>query len=63
MIGKSARKLLTKVPLSNNTASHRIYHISDDFNDQLVGKIKEIIFRLQLDEATDINKDAYFNDI
>lgn len=30
MIGESAGKILSKVPLSNNTISRRIHHMSDD---------------------------------
>jgi hypothetical protein len=36
MIGESAGKLLSKVPLSNNTISRRIQHIAEDLNDQLI---------------------------
>ena len=60
MIGVSAGKLLSKVPLSNNTISRRIKHIAEDLNDQLIEKIKGKEFGLQLDEATDNNKDAHF---
>jgi predicted transcriptional regulator len=38
MITESARKLLSKVPLSNNTISRRIQHIAEDLNDQLIEK-------------------------
>jgi hypothetical protein len=38
MIGESAGKLLSKVPLSNNTISRRIQHIAEDLNDQLIEK-------------------------
>jgi hypothetical protein len=38
MIGESAGKLLSKVPLSHNTISHRIQHIAEDLNDQLTEK-------------------------
>jgi hypothetical protein len=38
MIGESAGKLLSKVPLSNNTISRRIQHIAKDLNDQLIEK-------------------------
>jgi hypothetical protein len=38
MIGESAGKLLSKVSLSNNTISHRIQHIVEDLNDQLIEK-------------------------
>lgn len=59
MIGESAGKILSKVPLSNNTISRRIHHMADDLSDQLIEKLKEKAFGLQLDEATDINKDAH----
>jgi hypothetical protein len=32
MIGESAGKLLSKVPLSNNTISRRIQHMAEDLN-------------------------------
>jgi hypothetical protein len=38
MIGESAGKLLSKVPLSNNTIRSRMQHIAEDLNDQLIGK-------------------------
>jgi hypothetical protein len=38
MIGGSAGKLLSKVPMSNNTISCRIQHIAEDLNDQLIEK-------------------------
>ncbi|XP_075048007.1 zinc finger BED domain-containing protein 5-like [Mixophyes fleayi] len=59
MVGESAGKLLSKVPLSNNTMSRRIQHMAEDLNDQLIEKIKGKEFALQLDEATDSNKDAH----
>jgi hypothetical protein len=33
MTGKSTGKLLSKVPFSNNTISHRIQHIAEGIND------------------------------
>jgi hypothetical protein len=59
MIGESAGKLLSKVPLSNNTISRRIQHIAEDLNDQLIEKFKGKEFGLQLDGAADNNNDAY----
>jgi hypothetical protein len=59
MVGESAGKLISTVPLSNNTISRRIHHIAEDLNDQLIEKMKGKEFGLQLDEATDSNKDAH----
>jgi hypothetical protein len=59
MIGESAGKLLAKVPLSNNTINRRIQHIAEDYNGQLIEKLKGKEFGLQLDEATDNNKDVH----
>lgn len=56
---KSAAKLKT-IPLSNDTIARRICDISNDLEDQLIQKIKEIRFALQVDEATDSNKDSLF---
>jgi hypothetical protein len=36
MIGESAGKLLSRAPLFNSTISHRIQHIAEDLNDQLI---------------------------
>jgi hypothetical protein len=60
IIGESAGKLLSKVPLSNNTISRRMQHIAEDLNDQLIVKLKGKEFGLQLDEATDNKNDAHF---
>lgn len=49
MIGESAGKLLSKVPFSNNTISRRIHHIADNLNDQLIEKLQENVFWLQLE--------------
>jgi hypothetical protein len=40
IIGESAAKLLSKVPLSINTISRRIQHIAEDLNDKLIEKEK-----------------------
>ncbi len=59
MIGENAGKLLSNIPLSNNTINRRIQHMAQDLNDQLIEKMKGNEFGLQLDEATDSNKDAH----
>jgi hypothetical protein len=51
MIGESAGKLLSKVPLSNKSISRRIQHIMEYFNDLLIEKLKRKEFGLQLDDA------------
>ena len=61
MIGESVAQKLKAVTLSNNTISRRIDKISYDINDQLVAKMRENEFNLQLEEATTSTskKDAY----
>ncbi|GFU72700.1 SCAN domain-containing protein 3 [Trichonephila clavipes] len=46
--------------LSNDTVSRRIDDISEDVEQQLFGKLRDKLFSIQLDEATDSNKDAHF---
>jgi protein involved in ribonucleotide reduction len=50
---------LKNIPLSNHTISRRFQDISDNINDQLIDKLRNNNFAIQLDEATDSNKDAY----
>lgn len=45
--------------MSKNTISHRINDISDNINEQLINKLKDNNFSIQLNEATDCNKDAH----
>ena len=58
LIGESVANQLKNIPLSNNTISRRIQDISDNINDQLIDKLRKKNFAIQLDEATDNNKDA-----
>ncbi|KFM73138.1 hypothetical protein X975_03192, partial [Stegodyphus mimosarum] len=46
--------------LSNDAVARRIDDIAEDVQQQLFGKLGEKLFSLQLDEATDSNKDAHF---
>ncbi|GFU91207.1 uncharacterized protein TNCV_4925371 [Trichonephila clavipes] len=48
------------IPLSNDTVSRRIDDIAEDVEQQLFGKLRDKLFSIQLDEATDSNKDAHF---
>ncbi|XP_008186758.1 zinc finger MYM-type protein 6-like [Acyrthosiphon pisum] len=59
LIGESVANQLKNITLSNNTISRRIQDISDNINDQLIDKLRNKNFAIQLDEATDNNKDAY----
>ncbi|GFW16654.1 zinc finger BED domain-containing protein 5 [Trichonephila clavipes] len=47
-------------PLSNDTVSRQIDDIAEDVEQQLFGKLRDKLFSIQLDEATDSNKDAHF---
>ncbi|KAL4107468.1 hypothetical protein QTP88_017810 [Uroleucon formosanum] len=59
LIRESVANRLKNIPLSNNTISRQIQDISDNINDQLIDKLRNKNFAIQLDEATDNNKDAY----
>ncbi|KAL4107763.1 hypothetical protein QTP88_018055 [Uroleucon formosanum] len=59
LIGESVANQLKNISLSNNTISRRIQDISDNINDQLIDKLRNKNFAIQLDEAIDNNKDAY----
>ncbi|GFW01680.1 zinc finger BED domain-containing protein 5 [Trichonephila clavipes] len=60
MFGDNFTKELQSIPLSNDTVSRRIDDISEDVEQQLFGKLRDKLFSIQLDEATDSNKDAHF---
>ncbi|GFV32805.1 zinc finger MYM-type protein 6 [Trichonephila clavipes] len=60
MFGDDFAKELQSIPLSNDTVSRRIDDIAEDVEQQLFGKLRDKLFSIQLDEATDSNKDAHF---
>lgn len=55
MLGNAAAKHLMNIPLSSTTISRRILNLAEDIKDQLVDKLKDKEFSLQLYEATDSN--------
>ena len=55
--GECAKKL-KQIPLSNNTISRRIGEISNDIKAQLLDRLKQTYFAIQLDESTDIASQA-----
>ncbi|GFV29919.1 zinc finger MYM-type protein 6 [Trichonephila clavipes] len=59
MSGDNFAKDLQSIPLSNDTVSRRI-DIAEDVEHQLFGKLRDKLFSIQLDEATDSNKDSHF---
>ncbi|XP_072229039.1 zinc finger BED domain-containing protein 5-like [Leuresthes tenuis] len=60
MLDETSAAKLKAVPLSNDTIARRIWDISSDLEEQLIEKLKESRFALQVDKATDSNKDCLF---
>ncbi|GFW72853.1 protein FAM200B [Trichonephila clavipes] len=60
MFGDNFAKELQSIPLSNDTVSRRIDDIAEDVEQLLFGKLRDKLFSIQLEEATDNNKDAHF---
>ncbi|KFM77863.1 SCAN domain-containing protein 3, partial [Stegodyphus mimosarum] len=59
MCGDESSKKLQKIPLSNDTIRLRINDMSFDIKNQLISAIKIAgLFSIQLDETTDVSKDA-----
>lgn len=59
MLGEQSANKLRSIPLADNTVGRRISDISDDLCDQLTDVLKYSHFGLQVDEATDVVKDAH----
>ncbi|XP_077285254.1 zinc finger BED domain-containing protein 5-like [Arctopsyche grandis] len=59
MFGESYAKQLRQIPLADNTVGRRINDISEDIWDQLISRLCTSKFAIQVDEATDIAKDAH----
>ncbi|GFW65129.1 zinc finger BED domain-containing protein 5 [Trichonephila clavipes] len=60
MFGDNFAKELQSIPLSNDTVSRRSDDIAEDVEQLFFGKLRDKLFSIQLDEATDSNKDAHF---
>ena len=59
MCGEASAQQLKKIPLSDNTVARRIEEIGKDLCDQLLNVLRTSQFGLQVDEATDVAKDAH----
>ena len=59
MIGEGAAEKLKLAPLSIDTVCRRIGDMALDIYDQLIDRIKQREFSLQLDEATDGSRNAH----
>lgn len=59
MFGDNLAQQLKSITLSNDTVSRRISDISEDHNEQLFEKLKNNVFALQVDEATDKHRQSY----
>lgn len=59
MFGDPMAQQLKAIPMSNDTVSRRISDISEDLHVQLMEKVNNSYFAIQVDEATDLHRDAH----
>jgi hypothetical protein len=59
MLGEKCAQQLRNIPLSNNTVSRQISDISEDLEEQLIEKLRNNRFAIQIDEATDCSGVAH----
>ncbi|XP_022180962.1 zinc finger BED domain-containing protein 5-like [Myzus persicae] len=59
MFGDNLAQQLKSIPLSNDTVSRRISDISEYLNEQLFEKLKNNVFGLKVDEATDKHRQSF----
>jgi hypothetical protein len=59
MLGESCCKELWEIPLADNTTGRRTSDISEDLWDQQTDQFKTSRSALQVDDATDVVKDAH----
>lgn len=60
VFGENFAKKLKSIPLSNDTVALRIGDVGEDVQHWLFTKLHGKLFSIQLDEATDNNKDAHW---
>ena len=59
MFGEPYAKQLRQIPLADNTVGRKINDISEDICDQFVSQTRTSKFAIQVDEGTDVAKDAH----
>ncbi|CAH2003213.1 unnamed protein product [Acanthoscelides obtectus] len=59
MFGDNFANKLESIPLSSDPVARRIDDIAEDVEHQLLGKLRDKLFSIQLDEATNSHKDAH----
>ncbi|XP_076315919.1 zinc finger BED domain-containing protein 5-like [Tachypleus tridentatus] len=54
MLDEKSVKEITAVPLSNNTVTHRIKELAANMKNEVISRLQNCIFALQMDESTDV---------